>query len=122
VETSVQPLVRSEVEAALKGLLPLISSAVDERFKPVIDAVDDLPKIKAELDALKAPMGAKIKAALDSNGDWLQMLVDQNLKPNSVQRSAVEGGSDKGIQERKPESDFAHVWGEPESPESTSES
>lgn len=105
-------LTMSALTGALDKILPGIALAIDQRFEPLTSAVKELAaksgEIEAQIKALATEESAKVKAALDSDGDWFGKMWGE-----SVQRgeSAVKGeGETKGPAEA-PASDYAARYG-----------
>ena len=111
-DTVEDALTMSALTGALDKILPGIATAIDQRFEPLTNAVEALAvksdKLDAQIKALATEESAKVKAALDSDGDWFD-----RMWGNSVQRSesAVKGeGKEKGPAEA-PASEYAARYG-----------
>ena len=107
-----EALTMSAMSKALDAILPGIATAIDQRFEPLTGAVKELAarseKLEAQIKALATEESAKVKAALDSDGDWFS-----RMWGNSVQRSesAVKGeGENKGPAEA-PAGEYAARYG-----------
>jgi hypothetical protein len=96
--------IKAAVAEVVKGMLPGIGTAIDERLKPIVESVDTL---KAEVEVIKTEETAKVAAAIDNDGNWFEKLFG-----NSVQRTdegAVKGEM-KGPEEA-PAGDFSTRYG-----------
>ena len=96
-----------QLQGLLKQLFESFKANLDERLGPVEAAVTDIAGMKAQIAALGATETEKVKAAVDSGGNWWETLVKA-----SVQRreTPVEG---KGPAENKPAPDdpFNRMFG-----------
>jgi len=105
-------LTMSALTGALDNILPGIATAIDQRFEPLTSAVKELAaksaKLEAQIKALATEESAKVKAALDSDGDWFS-----RMWGNSVQRSesAVKGEGEKKGPQEAPAGEYAARYG-----------
>jgi len=106
-----EALTMGAMSKALDAILPGIANAIDQRFEPLASAVEALTaksgELEAQIKALATEESAKVKAALDYDGDWFS-----RMWGNSVQRSesAVKGEGETGPAEA-PASDYAARYG-----------
>jgi len=107
-----EALTMSAMSKALDAILPGIATAIDQRFEPLTGAVKELAaksaQLEAQIKALATEESAKVKAALDSDGDWFT-----RMWGNSVQRdkSAVKGEGEKKGPAEAPASEYAARYG-----------
>ena len=97
--------IKATVTGVLKEMMPGLGEAIDQRLKPMVDAVETL---KTDMEVIKADDIVKVAAAIDNDGDYFEQLFG-----NSVQR-AEQTGAVKGEKEKGPEesaSDFAKMFG-----------
>ena len=90
----------------VKDFLASFKGALDERMGPIEAAVSKLPQMEAQIDALKAEETVKVKAAIDSDGNWWEAM----MKASVQRREPVEG---KGPVEKPPAPDdpFNRMFG-----------
>ena len=101
--TEPEALSEAAVMEIVKGILPGIGEAIEQRLKPLVESVQSL---KAEMEVLKVEETAKVAAAIDNDGNWFDKIFG-----NSVQRAegAVKGET-KGPEEA-PSGDYQSRYG-----------
>ena len=101
-----QPVSMEQFQVALEGLFTSFRDFLNERLAPMEASVAQVAELKAQVDALATDETEKVKAAIDSDGDWFTQLVK-----NSGQRQEPVKGNE-GPEEKSDTSDaFYQVFG-----------
>ena len=64
----------------MEGLFTSFRDFLNERLAPMEAAVEQIPELKAQVDALGATETEKVKAAIDSGGGWWDELVKRSVQ------------------------------------------
>jgi ABC-type dipeptide/oligopeptide/nickel transport system ATPase component len=80
--TALNPIRRvgEQLQDVLRKLFETFKGVIDERLGPVEAAVGEIAQIKASIDALAAPETEKVKAAIDSGGDWWTEMIRTSVQ------------------------------------------
>jgi len=79
-EPAPDQLTMEQLQTVIEGLFTAFGEQLNERLAPTEAAIQQVAEMKAQIDALGATETEKVKAAVDSGGDWFTELVKHSVQ------------------------------------------